>query len=121
MLIGYRLSRPNARRDTFGPGADWWRFHSLVRTRRRTRSTVVASKPALTISSRAWSWSTWRSRIASSTSYGGSESWSSWFSRSSADGGRAITAGGITGAPAIALRHFATANTSVLYRSLIGA
>src|SRR5690606_9709835 len=68
LLIGYRRSRPNARRDTFGPGAAWWRFHSEMRTSFSTLSTVAASKPAATISSRDCSWSTWRSRIASSTS-----------------------------------------------------
>ena len=51
LVIGYRRSRPNARREIFGPGAAWWRFHSLIRTRRSIRSTVAASNPAATISS----------------------------------------------------------------------
>src|SRR5438093_2280597 len=74
LAIGMRHPVPNARSVTFNPGGACLRLNSAIWTRRSTCATVAGSNPAATISSAGWCRSTWRSRMSSSTSYGGSES-----------------------------------------------
>ena len=51
---GIRQPVPKARSVMRRPGAAWRRLNSAVRTSRRTRVTVAASKPAATISDCDW-------------------------------------------------------------------
>src|SRR5206468_13071117 len=55
--IGMRQPVPKARSVTFRPGAACLRLNSAIRTSRRTRVTVSASKPAAMISPAGWCFS----------------------------------------------------------------
>jgi hypothetical protein len=59
--------------------------------------------------------------MASSTSYGGSESWSVWFGRSSADGTFSMLLRGITSRPARSLMKRDSSHTIVFGTSLMTA